>query len=60
MNSNELKELLIGRTIEAVLISESYDDEIHTVELKLDDGTNISLSPTSFNYGGQYLIVDKQ
>lgn len=58
LTPDELHNVLIGKQIDGVetLITESND--IYKVELRLTDGTVITLSPTSFNYGGQHLNVD--
>lgn len=55
---NELKQKLIGLTIEDVSSSMTYSDEIFSLELKLSDGSTLTLEPTTYNYGGQNLIVE--
>ena len=55
---NELHDILIGKEIEGVEVSTTASDEIFSIELRLKDGTVITLSPTSYSYGGQHLKVD--
>lgn len=58
MTPDELHNILIGKEIEGVEVSTTVSDEIFGIELRLKDGTVITLSPTSYNYGGQHLNVD--
>lgn len=57
---NELKEKLIGLKIEDVKSSMTSSDEVFSLTLTLSDGTSISMEPTTYNYGGQNLVIEHQ
>lgn len=56
--SLEILNALKGKTIESIDVHETEDGEVHSVQISCDDGTRVDISPTSFNYGGQYLRIE--
>lgn len=55
---SEILKALEGKTIETVDVHETEDGEVHSVQFVCTDGSRVDISPTSFNYGGQYLRVE--
>ena len=47
-----------GKTIETIEVGETYEEEVHSISIKFTDGDKLEVSPTSYNYGGQHLVVE--
>lgn len=61
MNPEKLKNIFMENKIENVEVSTTdVDSNIYSLEIRFSNGAVISLSPTSYNYGGQYLNVDEK
>lgn len=57
-SQTELIETLTGQTISEVDVQTDSENSIHTVKLKFANGVCVEFSPTSYNYGGQHLVID--
>jgi hypothetical protein len=47
-----------GETIQSVEAGETYEEEVHSISITFTNGSKLEVSPTSYNYGGQNLIVE--
>lgn len=58
MTPDELHNILIGKEIQGVEVSTNVSNDVLGIELRLNDGSVITLTTTSYIYGEQKLKVD--
>ena len=58
---SEILQSIVGKTIEVVTVNETFEENgnVSSFGILFTDGSTINVGCTSYNYGGQNLIIQE-